>query len=964
MHILRRASFAALGAMLAFGTLVVGFASSASATPALAVTPTTTGLMNGQVLNWAASGMTPNALGSIIECNGDPTAPTIAFMGNNIPVGCSPVHLAFVSAAGTASGTFTIIGGPAQTPVGPPVANQTDSAGHPGAQDALNYPCPPTQAQVNLGIVCVLAYGTTAGPGDQVFQPIHFQGEPTPQSNIVVSAGTDVTGGINTPIALANATVTDPQSATPTLAWTTDGPNCTFDSPATLTTNITCTTAGVFAATLTVTDGVNPATSATVHVTVTSPNQPPVVDAGPNVTGLVSSDLNLNGTVTDPDSTPITTWSVSPNNGACLFDDASAPQTTINCDTAGTYIVTLTADDGINAPVTDSASVTVNPLPPGLNANAGLDTSGNMNTAITLSGSITDPGFTPTAQWTVDSPTCAFANANAAATTITCTSSGVFAATLKGTDGTNPPSIDTALVTVIAPNLPPTVNSGGNVFGKANTNITLNGTVTDPDNTPLVHWAVDSPNCSFANANLAATTINCTTNGVYAATLTGSDGVNSPVSATAIVSVVNNIPPTVSAGSDTGGLPNTAIALHGTVTDPDSSPTVAWSTQSPNCTFGDPTAADTTITCTADGVVAATLTADDGVNAPVSATAVVTVSTPNVPPSVTAGGDIEGLVNHNLTLNGSFNDPDSSPTVHWATGSPNCSFANANVAVTTIKCTATGIYAATLTAADGVNPPVSSTALVTIVPGVCQKPCLSIGDATGYEGSALSLPIVLSSPAPGPFTVAAIITPGTAKNCRTSPGDCDFNGSLTGVHNISFKTGDRFKYVSVTALTDNVSGEPDRQFSVVLTNLNNPLAPTVTLGKALGTGTIKDATGLTNQILVGSQSIPEMDLCATCKTTAKISIALPLSAPISTTVSMTYKTQAAGSATAGTNYTSKSGTLTFAAGGPAKKYIQVIMVGDNAVEAAPYGVDIVITPVTTGWTVANGPGHIEILDND
>src|SRR5262249_44717336 len=153
---------------------------------------------------------------------------------------------------------------------------------------------------------------------------------------------------------------------------------------------------------------------------------------------------------------------------ACSFDDDQSAQTSINCDTAGTYVVTLTADDHINAPVHDSASVTVNPLPPGLNADAGPDVSGNINTAIALNGSVTDPGFTPTAAWTIDSPPCVFGNANAAVTTVTCSSSGVFAAVLTGHDGTNPDSIDVALVTVIAPNQPPTVTSGGNVFGHAN----------------------------------------------------------------------------------------------------------------------------------------------------------------------------------------------------------------------------------------------------------------------------------------------------------------------------------------------------------------------------------------------------------------------------------------------------------------------------------------------------------------
>jgi hypothetical protein len=496
------------------------------------------------------------------------------------------------------------------------------------------------------------------------------------------------------------------------------------------------------------------------------------------------------------------------------------------------------------------------------------------------------------------------------------------------------------------------------VFGKANTAIALHGTVTDPDNTPTVQWAVDSPNCTFGNAHLADTTIMCTTNGVYAATLTGSDGVNPPVMSTAIVSVVNNIPPSVSAGPDVSGLPNTDIALHGTVTDPDSSPVITWSTQSPNCTFGNPGAADTTINCTTSGVVAATLTADDGVNAPVSSTAVVSVATPNVPPTVHAGPNLDGVVGHNVTLNGSVTDPDSTPTVQWSTGSPNCSFGSPTAPVTTFKCTVKGIYAATITAADGVNAPVQSTALVTFIPGVCSKPCLSIGDATAYEGGTVALPIVVSTPQAQNLVVTAKIIPGTAGNCMVTPTNCAFK--TTPVHTVTIRAAARFAYLSIAALTNNVTGDGG-SFTVELSNLNAGTTG-VTLGKASGTGTILDATGLSNQILVGTSSTPEMDACGTCNTSARISVSL--AATPATTVSVPWTMVPVGSAKGGVNYTVKKGTVTFTAGAAPHKFITIILIGDNNIQSPPYGVSIVFGTPTAGWTVTGGPGLFTIIDND
>jgi len=396
------------------------------------------------------------------------------------------------------------------------------------------------------------------------------------------------------------------------------------------------------------------------------------------------------------------------------------------------------------------------------------------------------------------------------------------------------------------------------------------------------------------------------------------------------------------------------------VSDSDSSPTIQWVTGSPNCTFGNPSAADTTITCTVGGAVAATLTANDGVNATVSDSALVSVTAPNAPPVVSAGPDLTESVGHNATLNGSVTDPDSSPTVHWATGNPACSFGTPNTAVTTFVCTIPGIFAATLTAADGVNPPVSSTALVTFVPGQCNKPCVSIGDAVAYEGGAVSLPIVLSSPQlTASVTVTATIIPISAGNCRVTPASCDFKA--TAVHNITFRAGNRFKYISVTALTDGVVEGGDHTFEVVLSNIVSTTG--VTIGRGLGTGTIRDATGMpANTYLVGTSTIPEMDACATCKATAKISVVL--SSNPAALVSVNYHTVNAG-ATAGLDYTSKTGTLSYKPGATLKKYLSIITLGDNIVDtASSEGIDVVFTNVPAGYSVVGAPGHIDILDND
>ncbi len=406
------------------------------------------------------------------------------------------------------------------------------------------------------------------------------------------------------------------------------------------------------------------------------------------MSGQVNDDITLNATVTDPDSTPTTTWTVDDPN--CTFADPSSVVTTINCGVAGTFAATLTADDGINPPVSATTTVTVTPPPPGLTVKAGPDTSGNTGTALALTGKMTDPGFTPTSLWTVDSPNCSFANPAALVTTITCTAGGVFAATLTGHDGVHADQSDTALVSVSQPNVAPSVNAGGDVTGwrirrSRCTASSPTPTAPRPSRGAPTHRRARSP-----TRHAADTTITCTSTGIAAAILTADDGVNPPVTDVALVNVIGNAPPTANAGPDVTTPVNLPVALHGVVADPDNTPTAHWSTGSPNCTFGDPNAADTTITCTAGGIYAATLTASDGINTPVSDTAIVTVVAPNTPPTVYAGMDAVGVIRHPVAVHGVVTDPDSTPAVHWANGNPNCSFANPNVADTTMTCTTAG----------------------------------------------------------------------------------------------------------------------------------------------------------------------------------------------------------------------------------------------------------------------------------
>ncbi len=89
----------------------------------------------------------------------------------------------------------------------------------------------------------------------------------------------------------------------------------------------------------------------------------PLVDSGDGnflrVSQVFGVDVNIVGTVTDPDGDPLTTnWSVIPESSQVTIADTSALNTTATFTAAGTYVLRLTVDDG-NGQVFDEVTITV-----------------------------------------------------------------------------------------------------------------------------------------------------------------------------------------------------------------------------------------------------------------------------------------------------------------------------------------------------------------------------------------------------------------------------------------------------------------------------------------------------------------------------------------------------------------------------------------------------------------------------
>jgi PKD repeat protein len=135
-----------------------------------------------------------------------------------------------------------------------------------------------------------------------------------------------------------------------------------------------------------------------------------------------------------------------------------------------------------------------------------------------------------------------FGNASDVDTTATFSVDGTYVLELEADDGTNPPVSDTVTITVDPEpaNVPPTVDAGPDqTITLPNDNVSLAGTVIDPDDTPVVSWStVSGPGTVAWAVNPDYTAIaTFTVSGVYVLALEADDGTNPPVSDTVTITV-------------------------------------------------------------------------------------------------------------------------------------------------------------------------------------------------------------------------------------------------------------------------------------------------------------------------------------------------------------------------------------------------------------------------------------------
>jgi alpha-tubulin suppressor-like RCC1 family protein len=164
-----------------------------------------------------------------------------------------------------------------------------------------------------------------------------------------VSAGPDASGSEGSAVTIIG-------TASASATWSVADPQCTIAAPASLATTVACPDETDTVLTLTASDGTNPAVSdrASLHVTNAAPS---LVISSPaaGTTAAPGQPVSLTATVSDPGTSDTVSCAVAWGDGTtstgCTGSHSWAA--------AGTYAVTVTADDGDGGQTVRSITVTV-----------------------------------------------------------------------------------------------------------------------------------------------------------------------------------------------------------------------------------------------------------------------------------------------------------------------------------------------------------------------------------------------------------------------------------------------------------------------------------------------------------------------------------------------------------------------------------------------------------------------------
>ena len=366
-------------------------------------------------------------------------------------------------------------------------------------------------------------------------------------------------------------------------------------------------------------------------------------------------------------------------------------------------------------------------------AAAGSDISVNEQTAVTLTGSGTDPdGSIDSYLWKqtagIQVELSDTSSATTEFTTPTLTDSSVLTFELRVTDNQGLAAVDEISVSVNPVNQLPVALAGDDISLNEQIGVTFNGKGTDSDGSVVSQsWSqIAGTSVTLSNANTAnfsfitpVTTI--VQQLIFELTVTDNEGASASDNVAVTINPVN-IRPQVSAGNDMSVNEQTSVSLAGVGSDADGTiAAYSWAQSSGSTvTLSDSSSATPNFTSpilTASEQLHFALTVTDNEGLAATDSVVVTVNPVNAAPELSAGDDQVTQSNSTVTLAGSASDTDGTITAtSWIqTQGITVALADSNAISTTFtapEVSESETLSFTLTATD--NEGSSSTDSVTI----------------------------------------------------------------------------------------------------------------------------------------------------------------------------------------------------------------------------------------------------------
>ncbi|HEY9669181.1 MAG TPA: glycoside hydrolase family 9 protein [Coleofasciculaceae cyanobacterium] len=225
-------------------------------------------------------------------------------------------------------------------------------------------------------------------------------------------------------------------------------------------------------------------------------------------------------------------------------------------------------------------------------------------------------------------------------------------------------------------------------------------------------------------------------------------------------------------------------------------------------------------------------------------------------------------------------------------------------------------------------------------------PTLSISDVTVTEGNSSTTNALFA------VNLSAASTQTVSVNYATANGSATASSDYTATTNtLTFAPGETSKTISVPIIGNTVA-ESSETFTV---NLSNPSNAAIADGQGVGTIIDNDSAPTLPQLSIKDVTVTEGN-----SGTTNALFAVNLSAASTQTVRVNYAT-ANGSATAGSDYTATTNTLTFAPG-ETSKTISVPIIGNTVAESSETFTVNLSNP--SNAAIADGQGVSTILDND